>query len=147
MNMNWQCVTLLVLLDAVDHAILLKRLTCDFGIPGKAWEWFSSYLSGRSQRGLFAGLLQIGLIWVLVLNRQLPRPASVCELCVLTHLTNFQDEIFGYCQFDVNFCASAASRRGSICLLPDHCLSVKPRIPQNISAGYTPENKQPVIAL
>ena len=59
--MNSKGVTLLVLLglsaafDIVDHAILLKRLTTDFGIGGKALEWFLSYLSGRSQRVLFEG--------------------------------------------------------------------------------------------
>ena len=40
----------------MDHAILLKRLTTDFGIGGKALEWFSSYLSGRSQHVLFEGV-------------------------------------------------------------------------------------------
>ena len=52
--------SLLVLLDlsaafdTVDHAaILLKRLTTAFGIGGKALEWFSLYLSGRSQRVFF----------------------------------------------------------------------------------------------
>ena len=61
LNMNSQRVTLRVLLDlraafdTVDHAILLKPLTIDFGIGGKTLEWFSSYLSGRSQRVLFEG--------------------------------------------------------------------------------------------
>ena len=64
--MNSQRVTLLVLLDlsaafdTVDHAILLKRLTTDFGIGGKALEWFSSYLSGSSQRVLFEGAVPQG---------------------------------------------------------------------------------------
>ena len=59
--MNSQRVTLLVLLDfstafdTVDRAILLKRLTTDFGIGGKALEWFLLYLSGCSQRVLFVG--------------------------------------------------------------------------------------------
>ena len=40
----------------MDHEILLRRLTTSFGIRGKALEWFSSYLSGRSQRILFDGV-------------------------------------------------------------------------------------------
>ena len=34
---------------------MLQRLMADFGIRGKALGWFSSYLSGRSQRVLFEG--------------------------------------------------------------------------------------------
>ena len=62
LNMNSQRVMLLVLLDlsaafdTMAHEILLRRLTTSFGIRGKALAWFSSYLSGRSQRILFDGV-------------------------------------------------------------------------------------------
>jgi hypothetical protein len=36
--------------DTVDHSILLRRLEISFGIRGSALEWFSSYLTGRSQQ-------------------------------------------------------------------------------------------------
>ena len=61
LNTNSQRVTLLVLLDlsatldTADHAILLRRLNTSFGIRGKALEWFSSYLLGRSLCTLFDG--------------------------------------------------------------------------------------------
>ena len=89
LNMNSQRVTLLVLLDlraafdTVDHAILLKRLTADFGIGGKVLEWFSSYLSGRSQRVLFEGATSDSFDLRFAFwrpTRQLSLPASVCGL-------------------------------------------------------------------
>ena len=36
-------------LDTVDHKILLQRLSCRFGIDGKALRWFKSYLENRKQ--------------------------------------------------------------------------------------------------
>ena len=55
MNMNRQHVTLLVMLDlssafdTVDHGVLLDRLNNEFGIKGRVLQWFTSYLSKRSQ--------------------------------------------------------------------------------------------------
>ena len=36
--------------DTIDHSILLDKLLTDFGICGKALEWFKSYLKDRSFR-------------------------------------------------------------------------------------------------
>ena len=36
--------------DGVDHATLLQRLKMSYGLSGVVLNWFSSYLSGRTQR-------------------------------------------------------------------------------------------------
>ena len=35
--------------DTIDHSFLLERLASKLGIGGKAYDWFKSYLAGRSQ--------------------------------------------------------------------------------------------------
>jgi len=35
--------------DMVDHATLLKRLSCSFGVSGVVYSWIESYLYGRTQ--------------------------------------------------------------------------------------------------
>jgi len=35
--------------DMIDHAVLLKRLTCGFGVTGIVHSWIQSYLCGRYQ--------------------------------------------------------------------------------------------------
>ena len=47
--------------DTVDHNVLLSWLHSKFGISGMALEWFSSCLSGRSQRAMFQGNLSQNL--------------------------------------------------------------------------------------
>ena len=41
--------------DTIDHKILLERLSSKFAIRRKVLNWFSSCLSGRSQRVMFNG--------------------------------------------------------------------------------------------
>ena len=43
--------------DTIDHQILIKRLHDRYGIVGTALQWFSSYLSGRTQSVNIAGTL------------------------------------------------------------------------------------------
>jgi hypothetical protein len=63
-SMNSQRFTFLALLDLssafdtiVDNRIFLERLRSKFGIRRKVLSWFSSYLSGRSQRVMLNGTL------------------------------------------------------------------------------------------
>ena len=52
---NKHCVILASLVlsaafDTVDHTILLHRPQNDFGIEGKSLKWFTSFITGRTQR-------------------------------------------------------------------------------------------------
>ena len=35
--------------DTIDHTVILKRLSCSFGVAGKLHSWIHSYLTGRTQ--------------------------------------------------------------------------------------------------
>jgi len=35
--------------DTVDHSVLLKRLSCSFGVAGNVLSWIQSYLCDRTQ--------------------------------------------------------------------------------------------------
>ena len=55
-DMDQRKVTFLVLLDlsaafdTVNHDILLRRLKSDFGVEGRANQWFQSHLTDRQQQ-------------------------------------------------------------------------------------------------
>ena len=77
--------------DTLDHSILLTRLHDMFGISGKAFEWFSSYLIDSSlsastvgslhKRSFITGFLKV-LSW-----------AQYSLLCIHSHcLTSFLKE-------------------------------------------------------
>jgi len=34
--------------DTIDHSVLLKRLSCSFGVAGNVLSWIQSYLTGRT---------------------------------------------------------------------------------------------------
>ena len=38
-----------VAIDTIDHTVLLKRLSCSFGVAGNVHSWIHSYLTGRTQ--------------------------------------------------------------------------------------------------
>jgi hypothetical protein len=42
--------------DTIDHPTLLSRLQSTIGLSGKAFEWFSSYISGRKQSIIINGI-------------------------------------------------------------------------------------------
>ena len=35
--------------DTIDHSVLLKRLSCSFGVAGNVLSWIQTYLTGRTQ--------------------------------------------------------------------------------------------------
>ena len=98
LNMNKQHVTLLVLLDlsaafdTVDHNVLLTRLHSKFGISGTALEWFSSYLSGRSQRVMVQGNLSQSLI----LDFGVPQGSCLGPLLFTIYASKLFDVIKGH---------------------------------------------------
>jgi hypothetical protein len=63
LSLNDRKVSILALLDlsaafdTIDHCILISRLRHDFGIGGTALQWFTSYLSHRTQSVIVDGLV------------------------------------------------------------------------------------------
>jgi hypothetical protein len=72
--------------DVVNHSILLKKLK-KFGIKGKTWEWFRSYLSNRSQKVEINGVLsEEGYLELSVLQGSILGP--ILFLCFINDIYN-----------------------------------------------------------
>ena len=83
LNMDAQRVTLLVLLDlraafdTVRHDILLDRLRSRLGVTDQALNWFTPYLSDRTQRVAVNGGLSDNFRLAQGVRKLMPWPASV----------------------------------------------------------------------
>ena len=83
LNMDAQKVTLLVLLDlsaafdTVRHDILLDRLRSRLGVTDQALNWFTPYLSDRTQRVAVNGGLSDNFRLAQGVRKFMPWPASV----------------------------------------------------------------------
>jgi hypothetical protein len=72
--------------DVVNHGILLKKLK-KFGITGKTWDWFNSYLSNRSQKVEINGVLsEEGFLELSVLQGSILGP--ILFLCFINDIYN-----------------------------------------------------------
>ena len=68
----------------MEHSVLLSRLSTSFGIRGTALEWFTSYLSGRSQRVSLSGKCSESL----QLNQGVPQGSCLGPLLFTLSITN-----------------------------------------------------------
>ena len=70
-NMDNQSVTILILLDlstafdTIDHQVLLDRMENMVGVKGTPLQWFSSYLSDRSQSATIDHVLSLVAVLLL----------------------------------------------------------------------------------
>jgi hypothetical protein len=72
--------------DVVNHGILLKKLK-KFGIRGRTWDWFKSYLSNRSQKVEINGILsEEGYLELSVLQGSILGP--ILFLCFINDIYN-----------------------------------------------------------
>ena len=88
MKMNFQEVTLLVMLDlsaafdTVNHGILISRLHDEVGVSGLALGWFRSYVQNRAQRVVVDETFSEGF----VLDREVPHTGLLFGPTAVHHL-------------------------------------------------------------
>ena len=71
--------------DCVDHNILLTKLFA-YGVRGKAYSWFESYLKGRNQKVVFNGVLSENIC---ILDCGVPQGSILGPLLYLIYVNDF----------------------------------------------------------
>ncbi len=110
LNSNKYCIGVFLDLkkafDVVPHELLLKKLNF-FGITGKIWEWFQSYLKGRAQKVEINGKLSnLADITISVLQGSILGP--ILFLCFINDLPSIS-KLFLLLFADDTSCLSADS--------------------------------------
>ena len=76
--------------DTIDHTVLLKRLSYNFGVAGNVHSWIHSYLTGRSQDSICSHRLTFipsQLVHYWCPSRVCPRPITFFYI----HFTHLYD--------------------------------------------------------
>ena len=127
MNMNCNHVTLLVLLDlsaafdTVDHDILLACLKSSVGINGTALNWFTSYLSNRSQRASLNACISDSFRQPLFHKVRVWAPC--CLLFTLVNSLKSSNTIYlRHTQLYLSFSPDSATNQADVVIAMERCI-------------------------
>ena len=85
--------------DTLDHMLLLQRLHAEIGLDGSTLDWFSSYLSCRSQQGLPQGSV-LGPLLFSLYTRQLAD--LIDKFCIDYHFFADDSELYSAYQLNLS---------------------------------------------